>query len=63
MKFDTSDFLVKPGSKVKLKEMDTRFSAGLNKKKGQKELLKNISELAEFQEKFWADNRYSLLII
>ena len=32
MKFDTSDFLVKPGSKVKLKEMDTRFSAGLNKK-------------------------------
>ena len=63
MKFDTSDFLVKPGSKVKLKEMDTRFSAGLNKKKGQKELVKNISELAEFQEKFWADNRYSLLII
>lgn len=63
MKFDTNDFLVKPGSKVKLKEMDTRFSAGLNKKKGEKELVKNISELAAFQEKFWADNRYSLLII
>lgn len=63
MNFKTEDFLVKQGSKLKLKELDTSFSAGINKKKGRKKLIKNIEELADFQEKFWADNRYSLLII
>lgn len=63
MKLDFDKFLVKPGSKVNLKDFDTAYTAGLKKKEGKIELLKNIAELAEFQEKFWADNRYSLLIV
>ena len=63
MKFDFDKFIVKPGSKVKLKDYDTGYAAGLKKKKGVKELQNNIEELAVLQEKFWADNRYSMLII
>lgn len=63
MKLDFDKFIVKPGSKVKLKDYDTGYAAGLNKKKGVKELQNNIEELAVLQEKFWADNRYSMLII
>jgi len=63
MKLDFDKFIVKPGSKVKLKDYDTGYAAGLKKKKGVKELQNNIEELAVLQEKFWADNRYSMLII
>ena len=55
MKLDFDKFLVKPGSKVNLKDFDTAYTAGLKKKEGKIELLKNIAELAEFQEKFWAN--------
>ena len=63
MKLDYDKIIVKPGSKVKLKDYDTGYAAGLKKKKGVKELQNNIEELAVLQEKFWADNRYSMLII
>ena len=63
MKLDFDKFIVKPGSKVNLKDYDTGFTAGLKKKNGVKELQNNIEELAALQEKFWADNRYSMLII
>ena len=56
MKLDFDKFIVKPGSKVNLKDYDTGFTAGLKKKKGVKELQNNIEELAVLQEKFWADN-------
>ena len=62
MKLDFDKFIVKPGSKVKLKDYDTGYAAGLKKKKGVKEFQNNIEELAVLQEKFWADNRYSMLI-
>lgn len=63
MKLDFDKFIVKPGSKVNLKEYDTAYSAGLKKKDAKVELVKNIEELASFQEKFWADDRYSMLIV
>ncbi len=63
MKLDFDKFLIKPDSNVKLKDYDTAYTAGLTKKKGVKELVNNMHELAEYQEKFWADNRYSMLIV
>jgi len=63
MKLESDKFIVKAGSKINLKDFDTSFTAGMNKKEGSKELAKNVEELAAFQEKFWADNRYSLLIV
>lgn len=63
MKSYTEKFIVKPKGGFKLKEIATDFTAGMKKKEGEKELAKNTEELASFQELFWADNRYSLLII
>ncbi|VBB45697.1 conserved hypothetical protein [uncultured Paludibacter sp.] len=63
MKSFSEKFIVKPGDKVNLKELDTAYSGGIKKKEGVKDLLKNVEELASFQELFWADNSYSLLIV
>ncbi len=63
MKLDFDKFLIKPNSKVKLKDFDTAYTAGLKKKDGKEELQKNVEELALFQEQFWADDRYSMLIV
>lgn len=63
MNLDWDKILVKPGSKVHLKDFDPHYCADLEKKDGKKILKKNIKELSDFQEKFWADNRYSLLIV
>lgn len=52
-----------PNEKVKLKALDTAFNDGIKKKKAQEALEKSREKLAVIQEKFWADDRYSLLII
>lgn len=56
-------FIVRPSEKVKLKEYDTAYTAGMKKNEGVKLLKKNVEELASYQELFWADNSYSLLIV
>ncbi len=56
-------FRSKPNEKVKLKALDTAFNDGIKKKKAQEALEKSREKLAVIQEKFWADDRYSLLII
>lgn len=63
MKSYTEKFIVKPKEGVKLKELASDFTGGMKKKEGEKELQKNVEELTSFQELFWADNRYSLLIV
>lgn len=63
MKLEFDKFLAKPGSKVTLKDYDPGYNGGLTKKDARKELKNNIAELAEYQEKFWADDRYSMLIV
>ena len=63
MKSYTEKFIVKPKEGVKLKELASDFTDGMKKKEGEKELQKNVEELTSFQELFWADNRYSLLIV
>lgn len=72
MKFDP--FIVKPGSKVKLKDYDPRFITGFEYKdiKLNKDELKahadallkrGIQLLAEFQDKLYAQNTYALLCV
>lgn len=63
MKTFTKKFVVLPKQHVNLKEIKTDYTCGMKKKEGEKELVKNVEELASFQELFWADNRYSLLIV
>ncbi len=60
----TSNYLVKPNSKVDLSKIDTKDTAGLKSKDDAKELLeKNIQKMRELQDKLYASNKYSVLLI
>jgi len=63
MNFDYNKFLVKEGTKVSLKNYPTREDGGFTKKTAKEEIKENIRELKKLQEMFYADDRYSLLII
>ena len=58
------DLLVKEGSTVKLKDYDTQYTGKVLNKKDSEMLLESSREqLAEIQDKLYAHNRYSVLII
>lgn len=63
MKSFYEKLIVKPNSNIHLKDFDTSYSGEMKKKEGVKLLEENVEELASMQELFWADNRYSLLIV
>lgn len=59
-----SDFLIKPDTKIDLAKFDTGNTGGLKSKDDAKDLLqKNIETMTELQDKLYAMDRYSLLII
>ena len=61
---DAEKYKVKPKEKVNLKEWDTDYEGErLNKELGTKLLSVGRKELSEVQEKLYAQNRYSILII
>ncbi len=60
----TDKFLVKPGSKVNLKDHPTDSTGDYkDKKEAIKDLEKNVARLAELQDILYAQNVHSLLII
>lgn len=63
MQFDYNKLLVKSGSKVSLHDFSTSEDGGYTKKTAKEEIEENINELKKLQEMFYADDRYSLLII
>lgn len=63
MQVDYDKILVKPQRTIDLKTYSTQYTAGMDKKEGKRELKANKKELRSFQELFWADNRYSILIV
>jgi PPK2 family polyphosphate:nucleotide phosphotransferase len=57
-------FKVKPGSKVDLSKISTSFTGSYKSKdEAEKKLKENIKVMTELQQKLYADDRYSLLII
>jgi len=61
---DTSAMLVGHDEKVNLKTYNTRYTGRLLDKKEAQELLEESrKKLAKIQDKFYADNRYSMLIV
>ncbi|MFI5211850.1 MAG: polyphosphate kinase 2 family protein [Ignavibacteria bacterium] len=55
---------VKPGSKVNLKDFDTRYSADFKSKEDALDMLKqDIERLSELQDMLFAMNKYGLLIV
>ncbi len=63
MRFDYGKLLVKEGMKVSLKDFPTCEDGGYTKTTAKEEIRQNIRELKKLQEMFYADDRYSLLII
>ena len=58
------DLLAKPGKKISLKDIDTKYSGKeLNKKEAGELLEAGRKQLAEIQDKLYAHNKYSVLII
>ncbi len=56
--------LAKPGKLISLNDFDPRYTGGItDKKDAAKQLKKSIKELANLQDKFYAYNRFALLII
>ncbi|PKP03574.1 MAG: polyphosphate--nucleotide phosphotransferase [Bacteroidetes bacterium HGW-Bacteroidetes-6] len=58
-----SKLIAEPGTKISLNDFKTDYTGDLNKEEAKELLKKNIAELSVLQDVFWADNRYSLLII
>src|SRR5690554_2983824 len=63
MNFDYSKLRVEEGTTINLKDFSTSEDGGFTKKTARKEIKANIRELKKFQEMFYADDRYSLLIV
>lgn len=60
----TEQFLVKPGSKIDLRDHATGFSGDYtDKKEAVKDLEKNITRMRELQDVLYAQDNYSLLVI
>ncbi|MBY0433393.1 MAG: polyphosphate kinase 2 family protein, partial [Cyclobacteriaceae bacterium] len=58
------DFLVKPETDIRLKDYDTKYMGEtLNKKDSETLLDMSRKQLAEIQDKLYAHNKYSVLII
>lgn len=63
MEFDINKIKVKTSEKINIEDFDTKYVGTYTKDKAKKALKKNTKELKKMQEVFYADNRYSLLII
>ena len=55
-------FRVKPGSKVRLKDMDPGFDDGVTKEEAEKALEKNLVKLQALQELLYAEHKRALLV-
>lgn len=57
-------YLVKPGEKISLNKYDTEYKGDdLDKQKGEELLIMSREKLSELQDKLYAHNEYSVLII
>ncbi len=54
---------VEPNTKVNLKNHDTQFTGQFTKETAKKRLKQNRKDLAKIQYKFYATNKYSMLIV
>ncbi len=60
----TSNYLVSPGKKIRLSDYSTNDTLDLKSKEDATKLLeKNIENMRELQDKLYASNKYSLLLI
>lgn len=61
--FNIDKILVPHDKKISLKDYKTDYCGKYNKKTALEALKKNVEKLAKYQDLFWADDRYSMLIV
>jgi PPK2 family polyphosphate:nucleotide phosphotransferase len=60
---DPSDYTVKPGSRVRLKDWDPDDDGGMDKASGESRLAENLAQVDELQMRFWANRSRAMLIV
>ena len=64
MNINISEFIADSSNKFNLSKIETDYTAGIDSKEKAEKLLKqNIEKMAELQDKLYAQDKYSLLII
>jgi PPK2 family polyphosphate:nucleotide phosphotransferase len=59
-----SNYLAKPGTKISLSKFSTKDTAGIKSKDDAKDMLdKNIEKMIDLQDKLYASDKYSVLLI
>ncbi len=56
-------FLVKPGSRVKLDQIDPQYAGGYTKDSAQPVLEKGLERLSSLQDRLWADSKRAVLVV
>jgi len=59
----TKDYLVKPGSKVKLSDWDPADDGGLARAEAEQRMAENLETMAELQHKLYAEGKRALLVV
>ena len=63
-RLDHNAFIVTPGKKIRLKDFDTAYTAGIkDKKQGREVLLEDVLDIAKAQSLLWENAKNSLLIV
>jgi len=63
-RLDHAPFLVKPGARVRVKELDAGYTAGFkDKDEAHEALLEDVSVLSAAQELLWASGKHAVLIV
>jgi PPK2 family polyphosphate:nucleotide phosphotransferase len=63
-RLDHKPFLAPPGKKIRLKDYEPSYTAGIQDKAAARDsLLEDVSELAKMQDVLWASKQYALIII
>jgi PPK2 family polyphosphate:nucleotide phosphotransferase len=63
MSLDLDRFRIRPGQRLKLDDHDPRDTGDLDKKQGEELLEATRAELRDLQERLWAEDRWSLLVV
>ena len=58
-----ADYLIKPGSKVDITKLPTRYEGSITKEQGRAEFHRLSHRLVELQEKLYAEGKRSLLVV
>jgi PPK2 family polyphosphate:nucleotide phosphotransferase len=63
MKKLKDNFIVKSGKKIRLKDFDPAYTAGIKQKEASKLLEENLDKLKKLQYLLYAENKHSILVI